>query len=132
VWLCPFDRPELDDVVSRSGGRARHAVASELRPDPLDAWDLTGLAASYAGWPDAANRLVGAELTRHSDEEEACFAARFRLVHEWRKFLFADPGLPAELLPADWPGTPAAELFTGEARRLRPASDRFVTRCLGG
>ena len=65
-----------------------------------------------------------------ADEDEAAFAARFRLVHEWRKFLFDDPGLPAELLPRDWPGVPAAELFTSEAERLKPASDRFVARCL--
>jgi phenylacetic acid degradation operon negative regulatory protein len=131
VWLCPFDRPELDTVVARAGGRARHAIAVELRPDPVAAWDLTGLAASYAGWPDEADDLLRTELARHDDEEEASFAARFRLVHEWRKFLFADPGLPDELLPADWPGGPAAELFTSEARRLKPASDRFVARCLG-
>ena len=61
----------------------------------------------------------------------AAFAARFRLVHEWRKFLFDDPGLPAALLPAEWPGQAAADLFTSEAARLKPASDRFVAHCLG-
>ena len=34
VWLCPFERPEVDEVVDRAGGRARHAVAVELRPRP--------------------------------------------------------------------------------------------------
>ena len=67
----------------------------------------------------------------HADEDEKAFAARFRLVHEWRKFLFDDPGLPARLLPGDWPGVRAAELFTSEAARLKPAADRFVGRCLG-
>ncbi len=52
-------------------------------------------------------------------------------MHEWRKFLFDDPGLPAELLPHDWPGQAATDLFTSEAARLKPASDRFVARCLG-
>ncbi len=55
---------------------------------------------------------------------------RFRLVHEWRKFLFTDPGLPDELLPAGWPGRAAAELFASEAQRLKPASDRYLARCL--
>jgi phenylacetic acid degradation operon negative regulatory protein len=130
VWLCPFDRPEVDAVVSRAGGSARHAVAVELEPAPVGAWDLTGLAASYAAWPEVADALVRGEPA-HRDEDEAAFAARFRLVHEWRKFLFDDPGLPAALLPRDWPGEPAAELFTSEAARLKPASDRFVARCLG-
>ncbi len=137
VWLCPFDRPEVDEVVARAGGSARHGLAVELDPDPVGAWDLSGLASAYAAWPEVADRLVH-ESTTHVDEadgwadDESAFAARFRLVHEWRKFLFDDPGLPAQLLPADWPGVPAAERFTSEAARLKPAADRFVGRCLDG
>jgi phenylacetic acid degradation operon negative regulatory protein len=127
VWVCPFDRPEVDEVVARAGGAARHGLALELDPDPVGAWDLSALAASYAAWPALADELLRDD---RSDEEEAAYAARFRLVHEWRKFLFDDPGLPGELLPRDWPGVPAAELFTSEAGRLKPASDRFVARCL--
>jgi phenylacetic acid degradation operon negative regulatory protein len=52
-------------------------------------------------------------------------------VHEWRKFLFLDPGLPRELLPVDWPGTEAATFFDKESERLRPAATRFVEQCLG-
>jgi phenylacetic acid degradation operon negative regulatory protein len=130
VWLCPFARPEADEALARAGASARHAVAVELDPDPVGAWDLSGLAASYAAWPEVADRLVHGEPD-HADEDELAFAARFRLVHEWRKFLFDDPGLPAELLPRSWPGVEAAALFTHEADRLKPAADRFVSRCLG-
>ena len=58
VWLCPFERPEVDQVVTRAGGGARHAVAVDLDPDPVGAWDLAGLATSYAAWPDLADSLV--------------------------------------------------------------------------
>ena len=58
------------------------------------------------------------------------FAARSKLVHEWRKFLFRDPGLPAELLPDEWPGYPATEFFNVESARLLPAASRFVDCCL--
>jgi phenylacetic acid degradation operon negative regulatory protein len=34
-----------------------------------------------------------------------------RLVQQWRHVPFLDPGLPAELLPASWPGPAAAERF---------------------
>jgi phenylacetic acid degradation operon negative regulatory protein len=34
-----------------------------------------------------------------------------RLLTAWRRLPYLDPGLPAELLPADWHGTRAAELF---------------------
>jgi phenylacetic acid degradation operon negative regulatory protein len=96
----------------------------------VEAWDLRSLATSYAAWPRVAERLREDEPP-HADEDERAFAVRFRLVHEWRKFLFEDPGLPAELLPPDWPGVPAAQLFTREAARLKPAADHFVSRCLG-
>lgn len=44
-----------------------------------------------------------------SDEE--CFIERTRLVHEYRKFLFKDPSFPYDLLPEDWIGIRARELF---------------------
>ena len=40
------------------------------------------------------------------------------------------PACPSELLPEDWPGRAAAELFQSEATRLAPGADRFVARCL--
>jgi phenylacetic acid degradation operon negative regulatory protein len=83
-------------------------------------------------WTPSPRRtpLVNREIETHRDEDEAAFAARFQLVHEWRKFLFDDPGLPVELLPSGWPGQAAGEAFASEATRLKPASDRFVARCL--
>jgi phenylacetic acid degradation operon negative regulatory protein len=51
-------------------------------------------------------------------------------VHEWRKFLFTDPGLPAALLPVQWPGRQAAALFEAESARLLPAAAAFVDSCL--
>jgi phenylacetic acid degradation operon negative regulatory protein len=62
--------------------------------------------------------------------DEVVFAARLRLVHEWRKFLFRDPGLPAELLPAPWAGHEAAEVFNKQSARLLPPASRFVEECL--
>ena len=57
-------------------------------------------------------------------DDEQAFAARSRLVHEWRKFLFLDPGLPRELLPRDWPGDKAADFFDAASSRLLPGCHR--------
>ena len=75
----------------RSAARTRRFVA-EQRP---------------ACWPGRPPR---------SDDEQA-YAARFRLVHAWRTFLFRDPQLPA--------GPAAASAGPAPARRrvLRPARD---------
>lgn len=52
-----------------------------------------------------------------------CFVERTKLVHEYRKFLFVDPGLPEELLPKKWLGGHAASLFSDYYRELaEPAS----------
>ncbi|MGE7765479.1 PaaX family transcriptional regulator [Peribacillus sp. NPDC096540] len=42
---------------------------------------------------------------------EQCFYERTKIVHEYRKFLFLDPGFPLDLLPGDWHGIKARELF---------------------
>ena len=132
VWVSPFARGELASVLEVAGSRARTARADRFDPEPTAAWDLDALRAAYDEWLVTADDLIGRHTAGHDDPDEAAFAARFHLVHEWRKFLFADPGLPEELLPTDWPGREAADLFAGEAMRLKPGADRFVTRCLDG
>jgi phenylacetic acid degradation operon negative regulatory protein len=130
VWVTPWPRDDLRPTVERSGGTLRTAVAETFEVDPAGTWDLPSLAAAYDAWTAAADQMVESELGRHGDDDEAMFAARFHLVHEWRKFLFTDPGLPAELLPDRWPGRIAEDLFNDEAARLEPGATRFVARCL--
>lgn len=133
VWVSPWRAPELDDVLARCEASAVVVSSREVSPAEamVEAWDLESLGRAYEQWREQAEQKVAADLARHDDPDEAAFAARFHLVHEWRMFLFTDPGLPDELLPAGWPGREAAAYFTAEADRLREAADRFVARALG-
>lgn len=54
-----------------------------------------------------------------------CFVKRVMLTHEYRKFLFIDPGFPAELLPEKWFGSHAGQLFTDYYQLLAESSMRF-------
>lgn len=54
-----------------------------------------------------------------------CFVERTKLVHEYRKFLFIDPGLPEELLPPIWSGQDAAQLFSEYYQLLAVPASRF-------
>ncbi len=128
VWISPFVRRELEAALDRAGARATTAVARDFSPPgaPAAAWDLERLATAYSQWHASAEAEIDRHLAGHDDADEAAFAARFHLVHEWRKFLFEDPGLPDELLPPDWPGRTAASFFTEAADRLQPGADRFV------
>jgi phenylacetic acid degradation operon negative regulatory protein len=131
TWLAARPSPELrallqSEQITAEGFLARHQDddAALIRR----AWDLDAVGRSYRRWLAEAEKLVESLPSAPADEE--VFAVRSRLVHEWRKFLFTDPGLPRALLPADWPGDEAAAYFDAEASRLLPASARFVDACL--
>lgn len=66
--------------------------------------------------------------------DRECFVERTMLVHEYRKFLFKDPGFPLDLLPANWSGTKARELFWNIHQLISVGAVRFFEACfeLGG
>ena len=132
VWVSPWVRADLAETLGRAGATATTARALDFDPpdSPTRAWDLDAIGADYTAWLDEAAVELEAHLAAHDDPEEAAFAARFHLVHEWRKFLFTDPGLPGQLLPPDWAGRRASDYFRCEADRLAPASEAFVARTL--
>jgi phenylacetic acid degradation operon negative regulatory protein len=130
-WISPRPSPELEPLLRAERVRAERFTA-HYDGDPAGllarAWDLDGLAHAYTGWLTEAAGLV-AGLGPDAPDEQV-FAVRSKLVHEWRKFLFTDPGLPAALLPVQWPGRQAAALFEAESARLLPAAAAFVDSCL--
>jgi phenylacetic acid degradation operon negative regulatory protein len=128
TWIAAGASPEADRLLeAEHAGFTRFAAGDDHPAErAARAWDLDTLAAAYTDWLKVAEALAN----EPTDEDEGAFAIRSLLVHEWRKFLFTDPGLPAELLPADWPGHAAARFFDEEAARLLPAAVRFVEACL--
>jgi phenylacetic acid degradation operon negative regulatory protein len=113
LWLSPHvDREaEAVRVVENLGLRAesisfrvRLGALGEDRALAREAWDLPTLAAGYRAFLAEFEALHPATL-------EATFAALTRMVHEWRRFPFADPGLPAALLPGNWVGHRARRVF---------------------
>ena len=134
AWVAPRGAEEVDAVLGDAGVAyerfsASHATGSPGAAEVVGrAWNLPELARSYEEFVADLRPVVTAVTARSSDEE--AYAARFRLVHAWRAFLFRDPQLPTALLPSRWPGTSAAGFFDRHATRLRPAADRYVERCL--
>ncbi len=136
TWISPYPSPEVEALLAAEGAACTRFEGYDGDPAALArrAWDLDALGTAYAAWERDARALVDdpeAVLGRApEDEAERAFVVRSHLVHEWRKFLFSDPGLPVELLPEDWPGHAAAKFFAEEAARLLPGTSRFVDRCL--
>lgn len=131
TWIGPRPAPELTTLLDAGQVRADRFEAV-LDGDPRElaarAWDLEGIGSAYEEWLAQAVDLVGRLPERAPDHQ--VFAVRSKLVHGWRNFLFRDPGLPAELLPAGWPGTKARVYVEREAARLLPAATAFVDRVL--
>jgi phenylacetic acid degradation operon negative regulatory protein len=131
TWVAARHSAELDALLGHERVAAEQFTAEHIG-DSADmvgrVWDLPDLAARYEAWLADAAAISASVTPRTSDE--AAFVARSHLVHEWRKFLFIDPGLPRDLLPADWAGARAARYFDREAARLADAASRFVDDCL--
>lgn len=126
VWVCPnVDRQsEAESILDNLGlsDEAMSFVASYGtigREDSLvnGAWDLQGIAERYEEFIDA---FAGVQP---ATPDEALLA-QIRLVHEWRRFPLLDPQLPEELLPEEWSGTKAAELFHRKHAEWRDAAQR--------
>jgi phenylacetic acid degradation operon negative regulatory protein len=137
TWISPFASHEVDRLLAAEQAGCVRLRAHDDHPTERArrAWDLESLGRSYVAWCRFAERLLDDPASvvagiGDADDDERAFAVRSVLVHEWRKFLFTDPGLPAELLPENWVGHEAARFFAREATRLQPAAARFVDACL--
>ncbi|WP_050615000.1 phenylacetic acid degradation operon negative regulatory protein PaaX [Bacillus testis] len=64
-------------------------------------------------------------IQRGEMSDGECFVELTNLVHEYRKFLFIDPGLPKELLRSRWSGNHAALLFSEYYKILAGPANRF-------
>jgi phenylacetic acid degradation operon negative regulatory protein len=130
TWVAPRPAAEVATLLTESGiaaeqFHAEHADGLKGSHALVErAWDLDALAASYESFVTELRPVVDA--AGPAATEEQAFAARSRLVHAWRQFLFSDPALPADLLPDGWPGATAAAFFDQHATRLWPAASRFV------
>ena len=113
VWVTPdpSKQDEAADVIAdleltgvTSSFVGPFGAIGEQDAVVAQAWDLAEVEAAYDEFLDAF-----ADADPHTSAE--VLAHQIHLVHAWRRFPFLDPKLPAELLPEQWAGTRAAELF---------------------
>lgn len=92
-------------------------------------WDVAGIGQRYDEFMTAQMPAYEEMLQKlhrgGAVADSECFVKRTLLVHEFRKFLHVDPGLPPELLPPDWSGSKAATFFREYYRLLSGGAERF-------
>jgi phenylacetic acid degradation operon negative regulatory protein len=126
VWVAPGHlADELADVLRRLGldgyvelFRGEHLPFGDPATDVRSWWDLDALRERYAQFLDRHGPVRARWARRRTAEPEAAFADHVRLVTDWRRLPYADPGLPLDRLPPRWNGVRAADLFAELEERL--------------
>ena len=132
LWICPdFLAGEVEDIVDEVGVRdyvtlfrtERPRVSGDLRAAVAEWWDLGALETLHREFiaSAAAATVAGAEVAPGE-----AFARYIRGVDSWRTIPYLDPGLPLDLLPADWPGAESARIFGAIAEKYESASWEHV------
>ena len=102
-------------------------AGSELPGALAQQWASDGLAEAYsrflAGWQPVADALASGLRLPPLD----AMAARTLLIHDWRRLVLRDPGLPEALLPPDWPAQEARLLARRIYTPLVAASEEWLS-----
>lgn len=133
VWLAPARRSdeaialltELDLLDAVDVFIAHYTNGQGLTSMIHRGWDLTTLEKDYRSFIALAHPLV--ERWQHSPGTDAdALADDLGILNRWRSLVYRDPGLPRELLGADWVGDDAVQRFEQLTSLLAPAALRHV------
>jgi phenylacetic acid degradation operon negative regulatory protein len=145
AWIAPGQlADETRDVLAADGlsgyvslFTASYLAFGDVHDEVRKWWDLDRLEQLYQAFTDSAGPILarwqanGDGTAGPSGEASqvghgAAFADYVRVLTAWRRLPFLDPGLPAGLLPPDWHGARAAELFRQLQQRLSGPAAEFV------
>jgi phenylacetic acid degradation operon negative regulatory protein len=137
MWISPSDTLAAARDAARSTLTldAVHLFGGEYRGPLSDrellerCWNVPAIAAAYNEFIGRYAPRLTRERERNDLTDEAALVERLWLVHDYRKFVYLDPGLPSELLPAHWPGTAAAALFREYYAAIDAKSQRYFHLC---
>jgi phenylacetic acid degradation operon negative regulatory protein len=102
VWLSPRDSAaeamaQLRQLGVRDVTAMRATLETSIAGGPQSAWALEDVAGEYRRF------AADIEAAGIPAEPVAAFRERMRVMLGWQAFRMRDTGIPAELLPADWP-----------------------------
>jgi phenylacetic acid degradation operon negative regulatory protein len=147
VWIVPahpgdttaetLRRLELDSYADLF--HADHLAFGDLAGKIRRWWDLDELERRYESFLRAHQPAMSrwehlkapGGLAGTQAQVEA-FADYVRVLTDWRRLPYLDPGLPAELLGQDWIGIRAAEEFFALRSRLEEPARAYVQRVISG
>jgi phenylacetic acid degradation operon negative regulatory protein len=139
VWIVPAHPQDTTAETLRRLGldsyadlfRADHLAFGDPAAKIRRWWDLDELERQYESFIRAHEPVL-----RHCEQEgpageREAFADYVRVLTDWRRLPYLDPGLPAELLPGGWVGIRAADLFFTLRALLEEPARAYVKRIIG-
>ena len=129
VWISPRDlRPQLIEIAERYDIASHLDFFTAHYRGPAEnqrlvdkCWNLDAIQQGYAAFIE----VYRSKFDQQFLSDEVCFCEEIQLIHEYRKFLFSDPGLPDDLLPDTWLGHEAAHIMREYYQRVTPGAHRF-------
>jgi phenylacetic acid degradation operon negative regulatory protein len=143
IWIAPAHlAEETAEVLERYGlsgyvdlFRADYLAFGDVHEQAARWWDLDRLEQLYQAFLDLCEPAVTRWQARSGPVGPAAAAEAFAdyatILTAWRRLPFLDPGLPRELLPADWHGERAARVFAGLRDRLAGPARAHVLAVTG-
>ncbi|MEU9880929.1 PaaX family transcriptional regulator [Streptomyces phaeochromogenes] len=115
LWCSPWDKRDaafeiLSELGVRSATVMRAGIDERSIVQAVSAWDLEELKQQYIAFEEEFSPVL--ENTRRGAlTASQALVARTKVLDSWRNFLGAEPDLPTELLPEDWPRSRTRRLF---------------------
>ncbi|MFD8641967.1 PaaX family transcriptional regulator C-terminal domain-containing protein [Streptomyces zaomyceticus] len=139
VWIAParlyeetrnaLERLELSPYVDLF--RGDHLGYAATAGAVARWWDLPSIAGLHEEFLAAHEPVLRAWRAAPAGAEDA-YRDYLLVLDSWRRLPYADPVLPAELLPDDWPGRRSAEVFAALHELLRDRGAEFVRPYVAG
>jgi phenylacetic acid degradation operon negative regulatory protein len=119
VWIAPARMREAAvQAIDELGLTERcalfvgdYAGGQDLTQLLAESWDLDDIDARYREFIARHSKVRATLESGDGLDGAAAFVTYLGLIDEWRRLPFRDPGLPPEVLPADWAAPAAGELF---------------------
>lgn len=124
LWISPqaptgqlhqaVEKAERTDVTIF---RARHLpLERSSTRDPLQIWDIDGVAAAYQAFLKRWDPVAAAVLDGQADDGgslagAAALRTRVEVEDDYRRFVVLDPRLPMSVMPSQWPRARARQTF---------------------
>ncbi len=141
MWISPHNRKteilalcnelNMQDHVEIFSGI--HIGPSEDQELVRRCWNLSALASQYKKFIAKFEKEYFAAKNngRRPPDLDESFVRRFWLLHHYQFFPRTDPNLPAALLPPDWVGFKARQLFEEYRGILESPANQFVDEVVG-